>query len=129
MKLWELWVRYIEYINELLNEKRWLKLSGHILIILFCTASVGTFLSGIVYLFIINWEEIATVVGTHCDYLYNWPIPKEKSCSYFARSNTNWLRPRFSEQHLQFVEDEHGFHTCGDRRYASSAYPFYSQPD
>lgn len=64
MKLWELWVRYIEYINELLNEKRWLKLSGHILIILFCTASVGTFLSGIVYLFIINWEEIATVVGT-----------------------------------------------------------------
>lgn len=64
MKLWELCVRYIEYINELLNEKRWLKLSGHILIILFCTASIGTFLSGIVYLFIINWEEIATVAGT-----------------------------------------------------------------
>ena len=63
MNLWNLWIQYIEYLCDLFNEKKFWKLTLHILLILFCLFSFTMVVSGILYLVSANWEAITTAVG------------------------------------------------------------------
>ena len=63
MNLWNLWIQYIEYLCDLFYEKKFWKLTLHILLILFCLFSFTMVVSGILYLLTANWEAITTVAG------------------------------------------------------------------
>ena len=130
MNLWNLWIQYIEYLCDLFYEKKFWKLTLHILLILFCLFSFTMVVSGILYLLTANWEAITTVAG--CIVIVALFVlgffPKKKAVPTLPESTQASYDPVF-EQHIQLVENEHGFCNCGNSGYASSAYPFYSQPD
>lgn len=63
MNLWNLWMKYIEYLCDLFNEKKFWKLTMHAFLMLFGLFSLTTVLSGILYLLSANWETITTAVG------------------------------------------------------------------
>lgn len=54
MNLWNLWIQYIEYLCDLFYEKKFWKLTLHILLILFCLFSFTMVVSGILYLLTAN---------------------------------------------------------------------------
>lgn len=63
MNLWNLWMRYIEYLCKLFNEKKFWKLTLHAFLMLFGLFSLTTVLGGLWYLLTTNWETITTAVG------------------------------------------------------------------
>lgn len=66
MKILEFGLQYIEYLYGLIEEKRWWKFAGHILLIIFGALSTGAFLGGIISLFLNYGEEIAMMIGGIC---------------------------------------------------------------
>ena len=79
MNLWNLWIQYIEYLCDLFYEKKFWKLTLHILLILFCLFSFTMVVSGILYLLTANWEAITTVAGLSLIHI-SARLPKTLSC-------------------------------------------------